>query len=62
MPEPKNQAPVEEEKSEAWYIKQFYKEFCEVVKKNFRKDNTIYLVDVLENLHFLDEESVRDDR
>ena len=53
--------PPEEEKSEAVYIKEFYREFCAVVKQNFRKDNTIYLVDVLEQLKFLDEESVRDD-
>lgn len=52
--------PKEEEKSEAVYIKEFYKEFCAVVKRNFRRDNTVYLVDVLEELHFLDEESVRD--
>lgn len=59
---PMPELPPEEEKSEAVIIKEFYKEFTAVVRQNFRKDNTVYLVDVLEQLKFLDEESVRDDR
>lgn len=43
-------------------IKQFYKEYCAVVQKNVNKDNQIYLIDVLEQLHFLDDESVNDYR
>ncbi len=55
-PEPKM------EKSEAIKIKEFYKEYCHVVKRNFQPDNQIYLVDVLEQLHFLDDEAVNDKR
>lgn len=53
---------VQEEKTEAMYIKEFYKEFCSTVKASFRKDQTVYLVDVLEKLNFLDRESIKDDR
>jgi len=57
--------PLDEPKmkeSEATQIKKFYKEYSEVVKKNLTKTNKIYLVDVLEQLHFLDDEAVNDPR
>jgi hypothetical protein len=41
-------------------IFEFYKEFQSVVRKNVTRDNQIYLVDVLEQLHFLDDEAIND--
>jgi hypothetical protein len=35
-------------RTEAAIIKDFYKEFCEVVRQNYDASNNIYLVDVLE--------------
>ena len=43
-------------------IKKFYKEYCAIVKKNVSEECQIYLVDVLEQLHFLDDEAVNDNR
>ena len=34
--------------SDATQIKKFYKEYCEVIKKNLTKANKIYIVDILE--------------
>ena len=46
--------------SETGRIIRFYREYLSVVKRNITKDNQIYLIDVLEQLHFLDDESVND--
>ena len=46
--------------SETGQIIRFYREYLSVVKRNITKDNQIYLIDVLEQLHFLDDESVND--
>lgn len=54
--------PVDQEESETTKIKKFYKEYCAVVKKNLNAEKQIYLVDVLEQLHFLDDEAVNDTR
>ena len=39
---------IPQEESETIKIKKFYKEYCQVVKKNLTPDKQIYLVDVLE--------------
>ena len=54
--------PLEEKDMETMRIKKFYMEYCQIVKKNLTEDNQIYLVDVLEQLHFLDDEAVNDTR
>lgn len=53
---------MDQEESETTKIKKFYKEYCAVVKKNLNAEKQIYLVDVLEQLHFLDDEAVNDTR
>lgn len=53
---------LQQEDQEVIKIKKFYKEFCAVVQKNVSNENQIYLIDVLEQLHFLDDESVNDYR
>ena len=53
--------PVEE-LTEAQVIKSFYKEYCAIVKENVTPSSQVYLVDVLEQLHFLDDEAVNDNR
>jgi len=52
----------EEELTEAQVIKSFYKEYCSIVKENVTPSSQVYLVDVLEQLHFLDDEAVNDNR
>lgn len=54
--------PLEDDESETIKIKKFYKEYSQVVKKNLSQDREIYLVDILEQLHFLDDEAVNDTR
>lgn len=43
-------------KSDAYLAKQFYNEFCHVIQNQIELSNQIYLVDVLDQLHFIDEE------
>jgi len=52
----------EEDLTEAQVIKNFYKEYCAIVKENVSPSSQVYLVDVLEQLHFLDDEAVNDNR
>ena len=61
LPHPILKEP-EEELTEAQVIKSFYKEYCSVVKENVTPSSQVYLVDVLEQLHFLDDEAVNDNR
>lgn len=39
-------------------IKQFYDEFCQVIQGQVEQSNQIYLVDVLDQLYFISEESI----
>ena len=43
----------QEKRNETTQIKLFYKEYCAVVKRNVTMDNQVYLVDVLDQLHFI---------
>lgn len=43
-------------KSDAFLAKQFYGEFCQVIQNQIEASNQIYLVEVLNELHFIDEE------
>lgn len=45
-------------KSDAYLAKQFYTEFCHVIQAQIEESNQIYLVDVLNELHFIDEEQL----
>ena len=45
-------------KSDAYLAKQFYNEFCHVIQNQIELSNQIYLVDVLDQLHFIDEEQL----
>lgn len=46
------------DKSDAYLAKQFYTEFCQVIQQQIENSNQIYLVDVLDQLHFIDEEVI----
>lgn len=62
IPQPLMKQEPEEDLTEAQVIKNFYKEYCAIVKENVSPSSQVYLVDVLEQLHFLDDEAVNDNR
>jgi hypothetical protein len=59
---PPIETPEVEVRDETYYIKQLYKEYSRIVKKNLSPENEIYIIDILEQLHFLDDEMVNDNR
>jgi len=46
------------DKSDAYLSKQFYDEFCKVIQEQLEESNQIFLVEVLSQLHFIDEEAI----
>lgn len=55
-----NQAVIENvnEKSDSYLTKQFYAEFCRAIEGQIEQSNQIFLVDVLDQLHFISEEKL----
>jgi len=60
--EPLDDRAAAEKETETEQIKAFYKEYCQVVKRNVTQDNQVYIVDILEQLHFVSDEDVHDAR
>lgn len=46
------------EKSDTYLVKQFYNEFCQVIQDQIKTHNKIYFVEVLDKLHFIDEQQL----
>lgn len=44
--------------SDTQLIKQFYSEFCLIIQNQIQQSNQVYLVDVLDQLHFISEDGL----
>ena len=55
-------SPLEDLENESFKIKSFYDEYCQAIKKNISHGMQVNLVDVMVQLHFLDEPAVNDTR
>jgi hypothetical protein len=47
-PKAVNMPPIEVEENETTKIKKFYKEYCQIIRKNLQPNKQIYLVDIME--------------
>ena len=55
----KNVSTNVNKESDSQLIKQFYAEFCVIIQYQIQASNQVYLVDVLDQLHFISEEGLR---
>jgi len=55
----KNVSTNVNKESDSQLIKQFYNEFCLIIQNQIQQSNQVYLVDVLDQLHFISEDGLR---